>query len=343
MNFLVFSMAKARKRVRKKTYEPVLNHSAVQLCNWTKKSLKNEGSCFKEKFYGIKSHKCCQMTCSVLCNNRCIHCWRDISNAKDGFIENPDEPLDILKGAIKAQQKLLTGFNVDPNSDRKQLSKADQKKLEEAQIPNQFALSLTGEPTLYPKIGELINEIRKRDATSFLVTNGLQPEVIEKLIKENNLPTRLYVSVNTSNKESYDKFHRSLKENAWEKLNETLKLFKKIDKPRTTVFRMNLVRELNMDNKYIPEFAKMIRDCVPDFIEIKGYMSVGFARERMGYEMMPTHEEMLSFVEKLEEALRSTDDRLPMTAYKLQDSHEASRAYVLCKDSAELKIRSEDK
>ena len=249
-------MSKARKRVRKETYEQVGKHSAVQLCNWTKKSLKDEGVCFKEKFYGIKSHLCCQMTCSVLCNNRCIHCWRDITNAKNEFLIDFDEPKEILEGAIKAQQKLLTGFKINPKSDKKQLSKANQEKLKEAQQPNQFALSLTGEPTLYPKIGELISEIRKRKATSFLVTNGLQPEVIQKLIDENNLPTRLYVSVNASNKEDYDKFHRSLKKDAWEKLNETLQLFKKIKKKNTTVFRMNLVKDLNMKDEFISEFLE---------------------------------------------------------------------------------------
>ncbi len=328
-------MSKARKRIRKETYEPVGKHSAVQLCNWTKKSLKDEGVCFKEKFYGIKSHLCCQMSPSILCNNRCIHCWRDISNAKDEFLKEIDEPKEIIEGAIKAQQKLLTGFKIDPNSDKKQLSKANQKKLKEAQQPNQFALSLTGEPTLYPKIGELIEEIRKRNATSFLVTNGLQPEVIKKLIKNNQIPTRLYVSVNTSNKDAYDKFHRSLKENAWEKLNETLQLFKKVKKKNTTVFRMNLVRDLNMEDKYIPEFARMIRQSKPDFIELKGFMSVGFARERLGYEKMPTHEEMLEFVKKLEKELEDT-------RYILQDEHEASRAYVLCKDKKDLKIKEED-
>jgi tRNA wybutosine-synthesizing protein 1 len=337
-------MSKARKRIRKGTYEPVGAHSAVQLCNWTKKSLKDEGDCFKNKFYGIESHKCCQMTCSVLCNNRCIHCWRDISKAKDGMIENPDSPIDIIEGAIKAQQKLLTGFKIDPNSDKKQLSKANQKKLEEAQQPNQFALSLTGEPTLYPRIRELITEIRKMGSTSFLVTNGLQPEVIQKLIDENTLPTRLYVSVNTSNKEAYNRFHRSLKDNAWEKLNETLQLFKKIKTGKKTVFRMNLVRELNMDDKYIPEFAEMIKSCEPDFIEIKGYMSVGFARERMGYELMPTHDEMLQFVKKLEKELRRSDSQtVGQSDYRLQDSHEASRAYVLCKNKDDLLIKDSDK
>ncbi len=328
-------MSKARKRVRKETYEPVGKHSAVQLCNWTKKSLKDEGVCFKEKFYGIKAHLCCQMSPSIRCNNRCIHCWRDISNAKDEFLKYIDEPKEIIDGAIKAQQKLLTGFKIDPKSNKKQLSKANQEKLKEAQQPNQFALSLTGEPTLYPKIGELIQEIRSRNATSFLVTNGLQPEVMQKLIDKNNLPTRLYVSVNTSNKEDYDKFHRSLKKDAWEKLNETLELFKKIKKKNTTVFRMNLVRDLNMEDKYIPEFAKMIKSYKPDFIELKGFMSVGFARERLGYDRMPTHEEMLEFTRKLEKELAGT-------GYVLQDFHKPSRAYVLCKNFEDLVIKKED-
>jgi tRNA wybutosine-synthesizing protein 1 len=328
-------MSKARKRVRKETYEPVGTHSAVQLCNWTKKSLRDEGVCFKEKFYGIKSHLCCQMTPSIFCNNRCIDCWRDISNSSLDFPIEPEDPKEILDGAIKAQRKLLTGFKINPHSKAKQLSKANQKKLAEAQNPNQFALSLTGEPTLYPKIGELIKEIRSRKSTSFLVTNGLQPEVIQKLIDTNNLPTRLYVSVNSSNKEEHKKFHRSLKENAWEKLNETLSLFPKIKKKNTTVFRINLVKDINMDDKFIPEFVELIKSSKPDFVELKGYMAVGFARERLGYEKMPTHEEMVEWANKLEKQLKGT-------GYKLQDEHKPSRAYVLCKNKKDLLIKKED-
>jgi len=309
----------SRTRKRKETFEVFgkNKHSAVQLCNWTKKSLKNEGVCFKEKFYGIKSHLCCQMTPSVFCNNR---------------VGKFDSAKEIIDGAIKAQQKLLTGFKIDKNSNKKQLSKANQEKLRESQTPNQFALSLTGEPTLYPKIGELINEIRKRGATSFLVTNGLQPEVIENLIKEKNLPTRLYVSVNSSNEKDYNKFHRSLKKNAWKKLNETLSLFKKISEKNKSVFRINLIKSLNMSDKNNLEFAKMIKKYSPDFIEIKGFMSVGFARNRLGYERMPNHKEMLEFVKKLEKNLIGTK-------YKLQDFHIPSRAYVLCERKEDLRIK----
>ncbi len=326
-------MARSRKRVRKETYEPVGKHSAVQLCNWLKKSLKDEGVCFKEKFYGIKSHKCCQMTCSIFCNNRCIHCWRDITKSQDKMVRDLDNPLEILKGVIKAQRKLLTGFKIDPNSKRKQLSKANQKKLKEAQNPDQFAISLTGEPTLYPKIGELVDEIRKRKATSFLVTNGLQPEVVKNLIEDENLPTRLYVSVNSSNEKDHVKFHRSLKKNAWKKLNETLSLFSKL-KDRS-VFRINLIKGINMSEKNAKEFAQMVKKYGPFIVELKGYMSVGFARERLGYERMPTDKEMKEFIEKMLKYLKETE-------YKFLDEHERSRAYVLGKKKSDLKIKESE-
>jgi len=120
-------MTKPRKRLRKETYEKVGNHSAVQLCNWTKKSLKNEGVCFKEKFYGIKSHLCCQMTPSIFCNNRCIPCWRDTTHAQNEFSATPDEPKKIIDEAIKAQRKLLSGFGIDKNSNKKQLNDENYK------------------------------------------------------------------------------------------------------------------------------------------------------------------------------------------------------------------------
>jgi tRNA wybutosine-synthesizing protein 1 len=49
-----------KKNLEDQGYRIVKNHSAVKICRWTKNSIKNEGVCYKEKFYGIKSHKCCQ-------------------------------------------------------------------------------------------------------------------------------------------------------------------------------------------------------------------------------------------------------------------------------------------
>ena len=194
--------SKIKKILKKQHYEIVGKHSAVQICRWTKNSLRDEGVCYKEKFYGIKSHLCCQMTPAVMwCQNKCIHCWRAIEHTLgDKLPKNIDEPKKIIDECIKAQRKLLVGFKIDSHSRKKQLSKANMEKFKEAQEPMQFAISLSGEPTIYEKIGELIEELRKRGKTSFLVTNGLHPEKLRELKEKNQLPTQLYISVNTSNK-----------------------------------------------------------------------------------------------------------------------------------------------
>jgi tRNA wybutosine-synthesizing protein 1 len=311
-------------------------HSAVQICRWTKKSLRDEGVCYKQKFYGINSHLCCQMTPSLYCPNKCVHCWRAIEYTTGDKIPGKiDSPPDIIDLCINAQRKLLQGFNIDRKSKKKQLSRANQKKLKEAQEPMQFAISLSGEPTVYPHIGTLISELRKRGKTSFLVTNGLYPEKLKELLKKKQLPTQLYISINTSNKELYNKFHRSTIKNAWSKLNETLELLPKLKGKTRTVFRMNLVKDLNMFPEQAKEYAQLIKKSSPQIIEIKGFMSVGFARERLGYERMPTNKEMEDFISVLLKELKKAG----LGKYKLLDSHEFSRAYVLGKDKKELKIK----
>lgn len=345
--------------LKKQHYELVGEHSAIQVCKWTKKSLRDNGVCYKERFYGIKSHLCCQMSPSVMwCQNKCLHCWRAIELNLGSKIKKEDSPSEIIDKCILAQRKLLLGFKKIPNSKKKQLSKANMKKWKEAQEPMQFAISLSGEPTIYSKVGELIEELRRRKKTSFLVTNGLLPERIAELKEKNQLPTQLYVSVNVPNKNMYEKFHRSSEKNAWRKLNETLDLLpsltpqaytKEVREPLRgpekysaksftrgkcrTVFRINLIKDFNMNEKCIGEFAKLIKKSQPTFVELKGFMSVGFARQRLGYERMPWHKDILDFAKKLEKQLKSEK-------YKILDEHEISRAVVMGRDKGGLKIRA---
>jgi len=321
---------KVRKILKKQHYAIVGKHSAVQICRWTKKSLRDEGVCYKEKFYGIKSHLCCQMTPAVMwCPNRCLHCWRavemTISNELTGKTNSPKE---IIDGCIEAQRKLLQGFNIDKNSKKKQLSKANQEKFSEAQEPMQFAISLSGEPMVYEKIGELIEELRKRGKTSFVVTNGLYPKKLKELEKKKQLPTQLYISVNTPNKELYIKFHRSSKKDAWERLNKSLKTMAKLRSKTRTVFRMNLVKDLNMIE---PEnYAKLIKKANPIFVEVKGVMSVGFARQRIPYNKMPYHKDIVEFSKKILEFLPE---------YKILDEKKESRVVLLGKSRKGMMIK----
>lgn len=318
--------------LKKQHYEIVGEHSAVQICRWTKKSLRDEGVCYKEKFYGIKSHLCCQMTPAVMwCPNKCLHCWRAVElTIGSELTGKTDSPKEIVDGCILAQRKLLEGFNIDKKSKKKQLSKANFEKYKESLEPMQFAISLSGEPTTYDKIGELIEELRKRNKTSFLVTNGLYPKKIKELIYKKQLPTQLYISVNSPNEEMWKKFHRSTKKDGWKRLLESLNLMSQI-KTRT-VFRMNLIKNLNMEEEHIFEYAKLIELAKPKFVEVKGFMSVGYSRERLGYERMPTDLEMKNFCEKLAKK----------TELKILDSHEFSRAFVLGENKKDLKIKKSE-
>ncbi|MCK5624672.1 4-demethylwyosine synthase TYW1 [Candidatus Pacearchaeota archaeon] len=323
---------KVKKTLEKQHYKIIGNHSAIQICRWTKKSIRDEGFCFKQQFYGVKSHLCCQMTPAVMwCPNKCVHCWRatelTIGDKMKGKLNSPKE---IVDGCIKAQKKLLEGFKILPETKHKTVSKANMKKWEEAQEPMHFSISLSGEPTIYPKIGDLIAEIRRRGKTSFLVTNGLYPEKIKELANKKQLPTQLTVSLNSTDEKSYLKFHKSSIKNAWEKFNETLEILSGLNS--RTVIRMNLVKDLNMEDKHIKEYVKLINKAKPTFVHVKGYMSVGFARQRLGYERMPTDKEMMVFVNKL----------VKETGLKLLDKHERSRAYVLGKNKSDMKIKNRE-
>ena len=170
----------------------------------------------------------------------------------------------------------------------------------------------------------MINELRKLRKTSFLVTNGLLPSRIKEMSENGQLPTQLYVSLNAPTEKLYKEIVRSNLKNAWKKFNETLSLLSKIDSRR--VLRMTLVRDLNMTEA--ENYSKLIKKAKPDFVEVKGFMSVGFSRKRLGYERMPLNSEIKKFAEEIS----------LLTELKLLDEKIESRVVVLGKNKEDLKI-----
>ena len=281
-----------------KGYAIVGNHSAVKTCLWLKKSLKDEGFCYKQKFYGIASHRCLQLTPALKCNLSCIHCWRPLDLMPE--TKKWDDPEFIVEESIKAQRRLLSGFFGTKGVNR--------EKLAEALEPNQVAISLIGEPTLYPRIAELVDEFNRRNMTTFLVTNATNPKAIEEVE-----PYQLYISLTAYDEESHKALNRP-RGNLWENIIKSLSLM--AEKETRTVLRLTLIRNVNMKAE---KFAPLIEKASPRFVEAKAYMHLGHSRYRLERDTMPSHEEIRKFSEKLEK----------LTDYRISDESPISRVVLL--------------
>ena len=84
------------------------------------------------------------------------------------------------------------------------------------------ALSLVGEPIMYPHINELIDLLHSKQISSFLVTNAQFPDEIKSL----EPVTQLYVSVDAATKESLKKIDRPLFKDFWERFLACLRALK---------------------------------------------------------------------------------------------------------------------
>ncbi|MDI6639304.1 MAG: 4-demethylwyosine synthase TYW1 [Methanocellales archaeon] len=294
--------------LKKQGYHFVGQHSAVKACLWLNKSLRNEGVCYKSKFYGISSHRCIQMTPTLRCNHRCIFCWRPIEMIVPKH--EWDSPETIVDGCITAQMRLVSGYAGAPTTDL--------SRLEEAKHPKHAAISLAGEPTLYPFLAELIDEFHGRNMSTFLVTNGTHPETLA-----NVKPTQLYVSLNAPDRETYTRVCNPIRDE-WAKINDSLELLSAL-KTRTAI-RITLVEGLNL--KEPEKYARLVAKAEPDYVEVKAYMHLGFSRQRLPRSAMPSHSKVLDFARQFADA----------SGYQIADDVEISRVVLLSEDGKVEKI-----
>ena len=272
--------------LEKQGYRIVGSHSAVKTCLWTKKSIVCPTECYKGSFYGIRSWRCVQMSPSLFsCTHRCVWCWRDIAFTRPEWVGRVDEPKQIVDGCIREHIKLLMGYWGN--------SRADRTRLYEAKRPLHFAISLISEPCFYPRLPELINEIHNRGMTTFLVTNGTLPEMLERLIK--NPPTQLYITLPAPNEQLYRQVCNPLIKDGWSRIMRSLELLGQFSCRRT--IRMTLVKGYNMVRP--EQYAELLSRIKADFIELKAYMFVGYSQQRLSIGNMPEHEEILGFAKQI--------------------------------------------
>ncbi len=298
-----------KSKLEKQQYRVVGSHSVVKVCHWCKSAIKGQGSCYKHKFYGIKSHQCLQMSPSLSCANRCVYCWRDhkdpVCMEWKGIVDSPEE---IIEQAIIQHKKLNIGL--------KGYKDVDKKVFEQSQNIRHVALSLTGEPIVYPKISELINLFHKQKISTFLVTNGQYPELIKSLASV----TQLYLSMDAPSKELAKRTGIPLFADFWERFNQSLEELSK--KTGRTCIRLTMIKDVNMIEPEV--YARLIKKASPGFIEVKAYMHVGASRERLEKKNMPSQKEIMNFSKKLLHHL---------TDYDIASDHYASRVVLLAKKS----------
>ena len=308
---------------RRQKYGLVGTHSAVKTCHWQRRSLNTRGAenCYKNRFYGIPTHRCLQMTPSLgHCTQSCLFCWRatpetlGVSWDQTQPIQDPEDPETIIEGCLRENRRMLSGFGGNPN--------VGEEMLREAKNPVHAAISLEGEPTLYPRLGELVEAFYDKGFKSiFIVTNGTRPDVLGSLGVE---PTQLYVSLCAPDEETYRRTCRPTSPGLWGRVMETLELLDSFSCP--TVLRHTLVPKLNMSN---PDgYARLAELANATYMEPKAAMSVGAARERFGYDEMAWFKDIKKFAEDLAAA----------SSYDIVDEHRRSNIVLLSRLEKPIKL-----
>jgi tRNA wybutosine-synthesizing protein 1 len=271
--------------------------------------------CYKEEFYGIQSHRCLQMTPAVnVCNYRCLFCWR--FHGMTGFDQSGyPEPEELLEKCLAEQRLLVSGFKGD--------ERCVPELWKEARSPNQVAISLSGEPTLYPELGEFIGLCKRKGMTTFLVTNGSVPKAIENL---STMPTQLYVTVAAPNEDLFKRLCVPQFPRAWSNLTKTLELLPSLS--TRTVIRHTLVKDWNMG--WEEDYARLDKLADPIFIEPKGYVFVGDSRTRMTMDNMPSHASIREFSARLAKRL----------SLELLGERQDSRVVLIGDKNAKMRIRT---
>lgn len=311
-----------KKLLEKQGYKFIGEHSACKTCHYTAAAIAGKGTCYKQKFYGIESHRCVQMTVAAnFCNLDCVFCWRKRNNSAFGKV---DDPVELVDHAVEAQIKALSGFGGNPAAIR--------HKFIESRKPLHFAISLNGENTAYPMLGEFIAELNRRGYTSFLVTNGQLPEVLGKIATAP--PTQLYISVSAPNEELFNSVDKPLYTDGWQRLLKSLDVLRQMrEKGKTrTVIRLTLIKDITMRPEFVKQFAEMIKRGDPMFLECKSYMWVGTSRERLEKDNMASHDEIRAFAAAVGREC----------GYNVVDEQEESKVVLMMQDGATERFLNTD-
>ncbi|CCK69863.1 putative tRNA 4-demethylwyosine synthase KNAG_0D01110 [Huiozyma naganishii CBS 8797] len=283
------------KNLTKQGYKIVGSHSGVKVCRWTKNELRGKGSCYKKSLFNIASSRCMELTPSLACSSKCVFCWRHGTNpVSKNWRWETDDPQFILENALEAHYSMIKQMRGVPGIIADRFAKAFQVA--------HCALSLVGEPILYPHITRFIELLHQKHITSFLVCNAQHPESLRTIGKV----TQLYVSIDAPTKGELQKVDRPLYKDFWERMMECLDIIKTVQSHQRTVYRLTLVKGFNMGD--IISYADLVERGLPCFIEVKGATFSGTAKDSVNaltMQNIPYLEECKKFVESFVALLQS--------------------------------------
>lgn len=282
-------LSATRRKSLSHMYSLVGTHSAVKLCRWQKSMLRGLGGCYKWTMYGIQSHRCMEATPSLACANKCTFCWRLNSNptTKD-WKWDVDDPVSLVDTMVDTHKSLVLNAQGMPG--------VTPERLTEAVSPSHCALSLVGEPIIYPKINAFVAKLHRNGISSFLVNNGQFPDAIAAL----EPVTQLYLSVDAPNRAKMKELDRPIFDDFWERFNQSVDEMRK--KKHRTTFRLTMIEGHNMFSEDIASYQEMLVRGNPHFIELKQLTPAFQGRKTespLRMKNVPTWERILSFGQQL--------------------------------------------
>ena len=280
----------------------------VGICYWTKKSLTNGDTCYKNKFYGIPTSQCLEFTPNPnICNLNCKFCWRNpqYNNQYDyDYIELEN----YIRMFINLRKHKLGGYYGNNNVER--------EKLNYALYPRLWTISYSGEPTIFNNLDKLIQDIRKFRIKVFLVSNGTLPE---RILTLKNLPDQLYISVSAYDYNSFSRITNMHNSSLWANINYSLDMLSNLN--CRTVLKIIVIKEFNIT--YYKELANLVTKSKASYVEIKSFENIGRSIRFLDERNVPDYYDILNFTEKIAER----------TGYLMVDSDQRSKAFLLAKDS----------
>lgn len=305
-------LSEGRRKVLGSMYSLVGTHSAVKLCRWQKSMMRGRGGCYKWTMYGVASHRCMEATPSMACANNCVFCWRHNTNpTATEWRWQVDSPTDVLNGMLSSHRALVYEVQGMPS--------VTAESLAEALDPCHCALSLVGEPILYPFVNKFLKLLHQRKISSFLVNNGQFPDALAAL----SHVTQLYMSIDSPNKQTMKILDRPIFPDYWERFNKSVDIMR--HRSERTVFRMTLIDGFNMSDDDANLYADLIYRGQPDFVELKRLTPTfyGKAHTALRISNVPSWNKVKAF------AYRLCEITTPIHPYFIASVHEHSGCVLL--------------